>query len=438
MKIKSILVLLIAIIMGYPAFSQSAFKFKYKFRDVGDTTTYTAFMVSYGDGTGFIRVRYMDNIKKTPILVDLEMEEHYLVDKRGVVDSTKFYYQGTRPFYILGDSTEEYDPEVFWFKENPATGDYDPWGVTVTIGKTVVQGDFIKVDLLGQQDLTKDLILTYFTKDDDIYKNLFETQTRSLTPAEKSEKLNLVVVANTEDESIGRSCVRDKDRAVKTFSELAEFLQIKFNSTVIYGKDYSKANVEKAIRELNPGKEDIVIFYYSGHGFSKAMDESHKYPYLDLRSNPHTQDWNVESINIESIFNSIRSKGARLNLVLSDCCNNDPNSPNNVGVSIAHTRGSGLTWSLDNCRSLFLNPKPISILMTAADKGQEASGSNDDGGFFSNYFVSTLHDHFSKFKSNVNWNEILEDAKIQTIQYVKKYCTKGDVCEQDPFYKLQF
>jgi len=189
---------------------------------------------------------------------------------------------------------------------------------------------------------------------------------------------------------------------------------------------------------LNPGREDIVVFYYSGHGFSKAMDEMHKYPYLDLRSDPHKQDWQVENINVENIFNNIRAKGARLNLVLSDCCNNDPNSVNNVGVSIARTRGSAMTWSLDNCKSLFMNPKPVSILATAADKGQEASGTNDDGGFFSNYFVTSMQDHFSKFKANVGWANILEDAKKQTTTYVIKTCTRGEICAQDPFYKVAF
>ena len=57
-----------------------------------------------------------------------------------------------------------------------------------------------------------------------------------------------------------------------------------------------------------------------------------------------------------------------------------------------------------------MNEKPMSVLMTSASIGERASGSVQDGGFFSLYFKTAMESHFSKFKTNVSWNDIFNDA----------------------------
>ena len=53
----------------------------------------------------------------------------------------------------------------------------------------------------------------------------------------------------------------------------------------ISGKTYGKKNAEAAIKKLNPGPNDIVVFYYSGHGFRKAGPNP-RFPLIDLRAKP--------------------------------------------------------------------------------------------------------------------------------------------------------
>src|SRR6202008_985882 len=125
------------------------------------------------------------------------------------------------------------------------------------------EGVITDVKFLEGEDLTEELVLQYFVKEDQFYVNLFETEVRSLTPEEQKTKLYLIIVANTEDVSIGKTCVIDKDATEKTFSQVAEFLKIQFVPKTIFGSEFSKVNVDKAIANLRPAPNDIVVFYYS-------------------------------------------------------------------------------------------------------------------------------------------------------------------------------
>ena len=186
-----------------------------------------------------------------------------------------------------------------------------------------------------------------------------------------------------------------------------------------------------------------MIFYYSGHGFRKVdrpkpAKPYSRYPFLDFRAKPD-DDYNVYTLNLEDIFETIRKKGARFNLVLSDCCNYLPVSTNSVGTPVPKPRGSGLEWVEDNCRELFLNPRRQSVLATAADIGQLASSNNDFGGFFSYFFETSMETHFSTLKSKVTWEQVLKEAVNQTsIKAKYTYCGKPyipeNICKQSPFY----
>ncbi|NJO25768.1 MAG: hypothetical protein HC867_08410, partial [Bacteroidia bacterium] len=209
----------------------------------------------------------------------------------------------------------------------------------------------------------------YFTEKDEIYVNLFEeASVRAPTQQQKATRLFLVLVANTNDLSIGPTCKVDKDATYTTFSQLAEFLKIQFVPSVIEGKDFSKINVDNAINGIRPASNDIVVFYYSGHGFNDVKT-NYKFPFLDLRDKTYQQFGEPYTLNIEDIFKRIKMKGARMNLVISDCCNADP-SQSNIAISDgASTRTSSVGWNIGNCWSLFMNNKPGSILVTAAQKG---------------------------------------------------------------------
>lgn len=438
MKFRT-LFLLLAVFFCSCIYSQTIYEFDYFFGDGEEREHNKAFMVRNDDGTGFIRAEYFDKATNTRNIAEMKMEEHYGTDEQGNADSTLLVFEGVDPKLILGD--KNYPPDVFIFKLSDS-GFYEPYSVvSPNDDGTEVEGEITEVRLLDDADLTEELVLQYFTKEDEFYINRFETVVRTLNQQEKKTQLFLLLVANTEDASIGKTCVIDKDATYKTFSQVAEFLDIQFVPKVIYGKEFSKINVDKAINSMKPAKADIVVFYYSGHGFNNQKDP-YKFPYMDLRDKSFQKYGGQYTLNIESVYQKIKAKGARMNLVFSDCCNNDPSQSSNISTDVASTRTSSIGWDMDNCRALFMNPKPMSILMTAAAKGELSAGNTNDGGIFTFNFRETLEKFMGPFSNNVAWNSLVTTAKTQTINKANHtWCKQADdtrkVCVQNPVFKVE-
>ena len=451
------LAMILACMAAITAPAQSLYHLRYNFHTSADTVSYHAFLVRFEDGTGLLRVRYFPEPNKD-VLVETDIEDQAITNQSGMADTTLLALKATNPRYIIGEDRTKFTVPNFIFKLNPATGYFEPASVTLS-GETIETSaatTFVS-ELIERATLTKNFILQFFSEDEEFFTNLFNNNTRGLTPLEKTTKLHLLIVADTLDQEIGSSCAKDMRRMVETFSALTNYLGIKFLPKTISGKEYSKATVQAAVNNLKPATNDIVVFYYSGHGF-RIPEQNRRFPNLKLKNfrnlrqnfrdsiswiKKDRQDNITYSLNIEDIFNSIRKKGARFNLVMSDCCNNDIFSVNAKGSKPGKTRGSGIEWSEDNIRTLFLNKNPMSLLAAAASSGQKATSNDDFGGFFSYYFKTSMENYSSKLRTSPSWDLILQDAQRQTIVKAKHtYCEKPyipeNICQQNPDYKIVF
>lgn len=442
MRFKSVLIFFVAGLAFDSLSAQTLYNLKYTFKGDKGMEYYNAFMVRYDDGTGFIRVSFSDAGTGEKYLVDMDMEESYETDeKTGAVDSNILYFNGIDPVVISGDTLEGYDPDIYIFEKNEQSGYYEPLEVlSVDADDNYTTGKFTDVNLIDKEELTEDFVLQFFSKDEDFYKDLFETSVRQLTSDEKATALHLVIVANTNDPEIGTTCMLDKDRTLKTFSDLAEFMGLKLDAQTIFGDNYNKANVENAIAAIKSSPKDVIIFYYSGHGYSK--DDGYLYPYLELRSKSF-QSLNENSLNIEDIYNRLKQKGAKVTLVFSDCCNTKPETPPAISGEVALTRSSSLGWNLNNCYQLFLPTSPVAILMTAAAKGEMSAGNNSYGGFFTSNFRSALINFLSPafVLNGVSWPKLIDEAQKQTVKKASNtLCNLPDGsrarCVQHPLYKM--
>lgn len=445
LKLKLLILIAFTLIVNI-AKSQTLYEYDYYFQEKNVKDYYKAFFRRYDDGTGFVRVAFTDPDSKLYTVVELKLQEHYDVDDNGYVDSNLLIVETYDPVVLFGDKRNGYDPDFFCFQKSENGDFYEPITVLSPDEKDKLhEGVITNVRLLESDDLTKELVRQYFSPEEPFYKNIFEASTRSLERKNNSineAKLHLIIVANTEDASIGSTCVIDKDATLKTFKEIAEYMKIPFTQNVIFGKTYNKKNVENAINTINPGSNDIVVFYFSGHGFSN-MQDNNTYPYLDLRTKDFEPIGGPNAMNIMDIYQQLKLKGARLNLVLSDCCNSDPSLTSNISSGMASMRSSSLGWSMQNCQQLFLDPKRTSILMTAATKGEQSAGNNAFGGFFTFNFRETLQKNLGLFGQISSWGQLLKTAKTQTITKANKtLCPNIDntgfiTCKQNPVYIIE-
>ena len=452
MKPRIYLSLILSLFLVSTARSQTVYYFQYKFPMLKDSTVYEAFFVRYSDGFGFMRVRFDEPVSGNLILAEMQLFQSEIQLEAGGKDSTKILVDTTKlrfdttgniKFYFGSNKTRLSVPG-FLFSLNMTTNLFEPAEITVKDSHGIVQkATILNSQVFTADNLNNEVVLHFFTAEEDFSKNMNEPGSRGLTnlsPEQKNMTMHLLIVSNTKDPSIGKACILDTSRAIMMFDSIRRFLQIRLVKKVIAGKNYNKENVVKAIKDLNPKPNDIVVFYYSGHGFRKPEDPRAP-PYIDLRPKNDTT-YNVNSLNIQDVFNTIRSKprSARLNLVIADCCNTLPGTEKSNGKSIGGFREIN-EWSEANCRKLFLDTNVVSVLMTAAEVGQTAACDSLAGSLFSIFFKSVLDNSLSKGKQNVSWYQVVADTKNRvSTKSAHTYCKRpfimDNVCKQDPIWKV--
>lgn len=413
--------------------SQSIYTFQFRLQD---SVTRNAFLVLQADGSGFIRYKLADAI------VEQRIQEALTDPVSSDEEITSVLFEGTDSRLVTGSA-----PLTNFDLQFSSSSDIlAPAAITISGSKGKQQaGSLSDITFISNEQLSKEQVLSYFSASESFYINLFSNSTRALSPLEKNTRIHLIIVANTNDSTVGFAAHKDMAAAEQLFTDLTDVIGIKpMNIIKIYGNGYSKASVLNEIKKFKPQRNDIVVFYYTGHGFRTKKKQT-AYPMLDLRSNAK-QDYLKESLTVDTILELIKKKGARMNLILSDCCNWDPEMPLPYVTADPQTRAGNPVWDPEKSRALFLNPKRTSIVGIAADKNQLAVSNKKYGSFFFMYFRDALQTEISKTNTNkagfFGWQTIFESTKTQTFRKSRKtYCSKPNrpenICYQTPKFFIE-
>ena len=144
---------------------------------------------------------------------------------------------------------------------------------------------------------------------------------------------------------------------------------------------------------------------------------------LDLRTSFYNPINDNSSINLGTIYTSVVGKGARLNIILGDCCNSD------VGISKV-TANNFLNPQADNkpdvtkLKRLFISAK--GNILSAAAKPGEVSWANDFGGFFTVSFLQAMKEQISFLNySSPDWQQLIN----YTIQLARDKTSQNQCVE---------
>ncbi len=443
---KIAILLLVFCVPASGLLAQTIYELSFALSNKTDTIPCKAFFIDNNDGKGKLRLQFIAPPGDS-ILAEFDVTEENPEAVAACFNNERIYYKLAAVNYIDSKDPGIPLPAFIYFKKDNASGLFEPMGVTNSSADCKADGiKFNNVTFIKKQDLTKEFVLTYFKPYDIFYRNLFVTNnTKALTTAQQNVKLYLLFVANTTDAKIGTADRKNMNDAIAFFGKIKDYLGIEqFIFDTVAGANYNKETVANKIKTfLTPGPNDIVVFYYSGHGYRKPKD-GRPGPYIDLRLD-YKKSYLVNSLSMEDIKEMIIKKGARLNLILSDCCNayvTDSNPMVQDQAISGKKGGFDLTWSIQNCHDLFLNTTPTTILATAAEPYQLAISNPVFGGFFSTFFRNAVETHLSFSKTNVTWTAIFEQVKAQTERKTSRtWCNDAKTIKcgrQRPYVNIQY
>ncbi len=221
-------------------------------------------------------------------------------------------------------------------------------------------------------------------------------------------KMWAILVADTYDENIGEDDAYDNLALNKELKAIAQCLGIEVSITnITANRAYNKRNLANAISNLKPTPNDIVFFCFNGHGF-RWDDQKDMYPNICMIG--PEDDVYGNYVSTTDIYNAIKAKGARLSVVITDCCNSKfgeygPRQKENTLYSRTNTR-----VSKKRMQELFLGTKGV-ILATAAKPGEYAWSFDGTGSAFTQSFIAQLRKEASATQAEApNWQRLVDNA----------------------------
>ena len=423
-KAFGMLLFFFILLSGLNAYSQSFFYFQSKFtRPAGPELVHYCFLVVESDGTAKARVRYKEPVTGTDHIVELSLTDS-LMPELGVNPTERFLVPDAEPFDLTGNTDTALRSLRFRFKrESDSSGSY-----YVPIGEDLMLSDMKWIPAVLQVNQQKtledllaapDFVRVFYLEDDDFYKYIFGNNTRGPLGEKRKERFFLVLVAGTNDPTIGTAVKKDLSKIDTYFSTLANDLGVEYIPTYVTGNDFTRQNVLRAVGQLEKAKPapiDIVVFYYSGHGFRYSNDSS-KYPRMSMRRN---DEENRDTINVglEEVYDRMIKLGAKVTMVIGDLCNEDKGLPVPVGREVLkpkiNNKGFSTMLNRDNASALFFPKAPISILVGSAEPNQLAVGNPSTGSFFTDSFLSQLEQSFYGPLKNPSWLRLLGQSRELT------------------------
>lgn len=187
------------------------------------------------------------------------------------------------------------------------------------------------------------------------------------------------------------------------------------------GSDFTEAKCKNVIRNLSCGKDDIVVFYYLGHGGRAQIGKeeiasyNQKYPWPDLAFNKANTNESINGLTLNAIHSSLKQKGARLTVTIGMCCNAHSSQYKKHGTSTQSKRYKIVSkrFAKKVGQQLFLKAKG-DVLIASAQPGQFSYGGSY-GGQDVDCFTAALCEITDNYANNdrgenATWNSFLNEV----------------------------
>jgi hypothetical protein len=130
-----------------------------------------------------------------------------------------------------------------------------------------------------------------------------------------AQTIRLIVVGHTSDRNIGAGVQGSIAEFRALFADAAESLQIPLVETTLTADKFDCRKIKEALTAATAGHDDVIVFYYSGHGYRLKTDTG-KFPSFWCGQEAYTN-----RISLASAAETLREKKPRLLLAFADTCN---------------------------------------------------------------------------------------------------------------------
>ncbi len=219
-------------------------------------------------------------------------------------------------------------------------------------------------------------------------------------PAAFAATLHFIAVVDTNDASIGT--IEDLSNSVVWADKIAQCAGLTLNYQSLSGQQLSVSATRQLIDALQVRADDVVYFFYSGHG---ANPGDRRWPVLY-----YTTTVGNDAVSMDEVVEALAPKSPRLLVVLADCCNSYPWQTGRPRSTFQNTAATA--QGIANYRRLFATFQG-SVLSSGCAPGQFSLGAAGAGGVFINNFMNALQS-LAETESTLTWEKVFQKTAADT------------------------
>lgn len=138
----------------------------------------------------------------------------------------------------------------------------------------------------------------------------------TLTPySGEAANLYTIIVADTSADNIGDTVETDLNNVQTEMDKVAAYTNLEQVKIIFKDANVLTDNVLSTLKTLDIHDDDVIFFYFSGHGYRTNSKDGNPWPNLYFT-------WSNKGIDFDYATNILKSKNPQLLITIADCCNN--------------------------------------------------------------------------------------------------------------------
>lgn len=226
-----------------------------------------------------------------------------------------------------------------------------------------------------------------------------------------AQTLHAIIFAGNNDikETLRQGISRSRDDMRQELKKVASTLQLNYNELIADGDHFNEQNLFRAINRLNPEQDDIVFFYFIGHGINKPEIDS-KWPQLAFQTN--YDDNSSKLISFSEIVRQLEEKMPRLLIAFAEACNATSGRTEYYQEDILGLASLSFTErDKERLKDLYIRSEGT-VISSSSEMGQKSYVSRR-GGYFSSSFIE-VQKELTSMSSFADWETLMGKTKSRT------------------------